>query len=83
MLLVPGRRTAGLLGAQHRKAFTISVIYLSIVWALYPVCWGLADGSNTITVTGEMVFYGVLDILVSACQPVTRSGRSLKSSMAG
>jgi len=30
---------------------------------LYPVCWGLSEGSNTISPTSEMVFYGILDLL--------------------
>lgn len=30
---------------------------------LYPICWGLSEGSNTISPTSEMVFYGILDLL--------------------
>ncbi|KAF9235241.1 hypothetical protein BU15DRAFT_89610 [Melanogaster broomeanus] len=33
------------------------------IWLLYPICWGLSEGSNTITPTSEMVFYGILDLL--------------------
>ena len=29
---------------------------------IYPICWALSDGANVISPTGEMVFYGVLDI---------------------
>lgn len=29
---------------------------------LYPICWGLSEGSNTISSTSEIVFYGILDI---------------------
>jgi bacteriorhodopsin len=29
---------------------------------LYPICWAFAEGANVITVTHEMVYYGILDI---------------------
>lgn len=28
--------------------------YLVILWCAYPVVWGLAEGSNTISVTAEV-----------------------------
>lgn len=28
-----------------------------------PVAWGLADGGNVISTDGEMIFYGILDVL--------------------
>ena len=31
-------------------------------WTIYPIAWGLCEGSNIISVTGEMIFYGILDI---------------------
>lgn len=37
--------------------------FLSFLWMIYPICWALSDGGNVISPTGEMVFYGVLDIL--------------------
>lgn len=70
VLLGPARSTSGLLGTDVRSAYTKSAIFLSVVWLLYPVAWGLADGSNVISVTAEMIFYGILDILVSyLCLP--------------
>jgi len=63
VLLGPARTTAGLLGGNVRSAYTRSATYLMVLWALYPVCWALAEGSNTISMTGEMIFYGILDIL--------------------
>jgi bacteriorhodopsin len=36
--------------------------YTTFIWLLYPICWGLSEGSNVISVTGEAVFYGVLDL---------------------
>lgn len=31
---------------------------------LYPLCWALSEGSNVISPTSEMVWYGVLDLLL-------------------
>lgn len=36
---------------------------LMFLWLLYPICWGLSEGGNRITSDGEMVFYGVLDVV--------------------
>jgi len=63
VLLVPARATARLLGNNVHSAYTRSAMYLMALWALYPICWGLSEGSNTISITGEMIFYGILDIL--------------------
>lgn len=30
---------------------------------MYPIAWGIADGGNVIGADGEMIFYGILDIL--------------------
>ena len=29
----------------------------------YPICWALAEGSNTITPDAEMIWYGILDCI--------------------
>jgi bacteriorhodopsin len=42
--------------------YTVAAGYTAFIWILYPVCWGLSEGGNSITVTSEMVFYGVLDL---------------------
>ncbi|USW51049.1 Putative archaeal/bacterial/fungal rhodopsin [Septoria linicola] len=34
-----------------------------VVWALYPIAWGLGEGGNVIAPDSEAVFYGVLDFL--------------------
>lgn len=46
-----------------KTGFILGAGYISFIWMLYPICWGLSEGSNTITPTSEMVFYGILDIL--------------------
>eukprot|EP00918_Siedleckia_nematoides_P082076 GHVU01179894.1.p1 GENE.GHVU01179894.1~~GHVU01179894.1.p1 ORF type:complete len:317 (+),score=2.90 GHVU01179894.1:39-953(+) len=50
-------------GSGARTGFRGGSGYLSFIWLLYPICWGLSEGSNRITPTSEMVFYGILDIL--------------------
>lgn len=49
-------------GKQHRRVYLILTIWLLFFWCIYPVAWGLCEGSNVISVTGEMIFYGILDI---------------------
>jgi len=63
ILLGPARVSAGLLGTDVRSAYTKSAALLSFLWLLYPIAWGLSDGGNVITSDGEMIFYGILDIL--------------------
>lgn len=29
----------------------------------YPICWALSEGSNVITPTSEMIWYGILDCI--------------------
>lgn len=36
---------------------------LLLISLISAVAWGVADGGNVITPTGEMIFYGVLDLL--------------------
>jgi bacteriorhodopsin len=58
-LVVSGTRTRLL---SHKSAYGPAAGYTVIIWLLYPVCWGLSEGGNAITVDSEMVFYGVLDL---------------------
>lgn len=58
-VLIGGARTsAHLISPAAGRAFTGSAIYLSLIWLLYPVAWGLADGGNVLHPSGEMIFYG-------------------------
>ncbi|GMM34310.1 Hsp30 protein [Saccharomycopsis crataegensis] len=47
----------------------LSLLLLDLVWILYPVAWGLADGGNVIQSDSENVFYGVLDLILFAFIP--------------
>lgn len=48
---------------DFRFGYLAGSAYISFIWMLYPICWGLSEGSNNISPTSEMVFYGVLDIM--------------------
>lgn len=62
-LYFPGRQSTRALGAELSKTYLIGAGILSFLWFLYPIAWGLADGGNVISVDGEMIFYGILDLL--------------------
>lgn len=49
-------------GTKHRRIYIILIVWLFFFWSIYPVAWGLCEGANVISVTGEMIFYGILDI---------------------
>jgi len=49
------------LGANTR--YTMLASLLALIWLVYPISWGLSEGSNRLSVTGEMVFYGILDLI--------------------
>lgn len=63
VLAGPARTSAGAIGPEFKKSFTSSAVLLSFLWLLYPIAWGLADGSSRITPDSEMIFYGILDVL--------------------
>ena len=49
-------------GAKYRRVYIILTSWLLFFWTIYPIAWGLCEASNVISVTGEMIFYGILDI---------------------
>ena len=56
------RRTFAVGGAL-RTGYLISAGYFSFMLITYPIAWACAEGGNVITVTSEMIWYGILDIL--------------------
>ena len=44
-------------------AYLTSAGWLSFMLITYPIAWACAEGSNIITVTSEMIWYGILDVL--------------------
>ena len=48
----------------YEKQYTIIACVLVTLWLLYPIAWGLDEGSNDISVTSGFIFYGILDLLI-------------------
>jgi len=75
-LLTTGVITAKRLGIS--KQYLILASYLSFLWLLYPIAFGLDDGGNLISVTHGMVFFGILDLLTGPVLLLAFLGLSLK-----
>ncbi|KZO93136.1 family A G protein-coupled receptor-like protein [Calocera viscosa TUFC12733] len=63
ILLTPARASAELIGPDVRSIYLRPATFLSFLWLLYPMAWGVSDGGNVIHPDSEMVFNGILDIL--------------------
>ncbi|PSR76715.1 hypothetical protein PHLCEN_2v8312 [Hermanssonia centrifuga] len=63
VLLVQGTRTTFAADGAFRKGYLMSAGFLSFMLFTYPICWALAEGSNVITPTSEMIWYGILDCI--------------------
>ncbi|KAI0146988.1 hypothetical protein GGR57DRAFT_281015 [Xylariaceae sp. FL1272] len=37
--------------------------YTLLLWTMYPIMWGIADGSRSVNVDAEIIAYGILDVL--------------------
>ena len=48
--------------SSHKTMYATAAGYTCFIWMLYPVCWGLSEGGNVISVDSEMVFYSILDL---------------------
>lgn len=57
-----GRQAAQRVGVSGD--YTTLLGWLTLLWVLYPVAWGLSDGGNEIGETAGFIFFGILDVLV-------------------
>ncbi|KAI1349108.1 hypothetical protein F5Y01DRAFT_290478 [Xylaria sp. FL0043] len=49
------------------KAFFGGIsLFLLLIWAVYPIIWGIADGARIVNVDGEIIAYAVLDLLAKS-----------------
>ncbi|KAI8950642.1 hypothetical protein F4801DRAFT_579139 [Xylaria longipes] len=49
---------------QKTKVFFGSIsLFTLVLWTIYPIIWGIADGARMMNVDGEIIAYAVLDIL--------------------
>ncbi|MCJ1251138.1 hypothetical protein MMC30_008369 [Trapelia coarctata] len=62
-LAVHGRATALAKDSKTATFFQAIAGFTLILWTVYPIIWGLADGSRNLNVDAEIVAYAVLDVL--------------------
>lgn len=63
VLLWHAPNTAFAANGLFRARFRLASSYLAFMLLTYPICWALSEGSNVITPTSEMIWYGILDII--------------------
>lgn len=63
-LLGHGPRTTFNAGAGIRSGYVRGAGFVAFLTMLYPICWGCSEGGNVISPTGEMIWYGILDLLL-------------------
>lgn len=61
VMMVWGREHAARINTG--KSYTMLAGILVLAWMAFPIAWGLNEGSNRLSVTGEMIFYGILDLI--------------------
>ncbi|KAI1856396.1 hypothetical protein JX265_011643 [Neoarthrinium moseri] len=61
-LLGTARSHANALGGEPKKTYMMCGAWLTGLWFLYPIAWGLSEGGNVIHPDSEAIFYGILDI---------------------
>ncbi|KZT67766.1 heat shock protein 30 [Daedalea quercina L-15889] len=64
VLLFHGTRTAFPGGGVLRTAYLRSAGLFSFLLITYPIAWACSEGGNVITNSSEMIWYGILDLLV-------------------
>ncbi|KAI0090820.1 heat shock protein 30 [Irpex rosettiformis] len=56
------RTTFAAEGAFHR-GYRVCSAFLAFMLLTYPISWALSEGSNVISPTSEMIWYGILDVI--------------------
>lgn len=62
-LVLYGRPAATARSGKVGNFFTAIGGFTLIIWTVYPIIWGVADGSRNMNVDEEIISYAVLDIL--------------------
>lgn len=63
ILAVGGRRTVASKSSATAKLFASIGGFTLVLWTLYPIVWGIADGARIWSVDTEIIAYAVLDVL--------------------
>jgi len=62
-LVIHGRAGAMAKGGKVGNFFAAIGGFTLIIWTVYPIIWGIADGSRNMDVDEEIIAYAVLDVL--------------------
>ena len=62
-LAIGGRATVSNKGKNTATFFYAIAGFTLVLWTIYPIVWGIADGSYTMNVDQEILAYAVLDVL--------------------
>ncbi|CAM1508613.1 Fc.00g054610.m01.CDS01 [Cosmosporella sp. VM-42] len=60
---IHGSRTIKARNNKAGKLFGSLAAFTLILWTIYPIVWGIADGGRRVSVDSEIIVYAVLDIL--------------------
>ncbi|THH29530.1 hypothetical protein EUX98_g4645 [Antrodiella citrinella] len=63
VLLLHGSQTTFAANGIFRRSYVLASSYVAFMLLTYPICWALSEGSNVITPTSEMIWYGILDVI--------------------
>lgn len=61
-LTFEARLHANHLGKDIGRVFLMTGSWTALLWMLYPLAWGLCEGSNYLHPDSEAIFYGILDV---------------------
>ncbi|KAK1066455.1 hypothetical protein LTR74_007177 [Friedmanniomyces endolithicus] len=62
-LVIHGRAMAMGKGGKVGNFFAAIGGFTLIIWTVYPIIWGIADGSRNMNVDQEIISYAILDVL--------------------
>jgi len=65
-LAYKGRKAVANRDNQTRSFFGAISLFTLILWTVYPIVWGFAQGARIASVDGEIITYAVLDLLTKA-----------------
>ncbi|KAH8204880.1 hypothetical protein TruAng_000919 [Truncatella angustata] len=58
-----GRRTVATKDSKTKAFYSAIGAFTLILWTIYPIIWGVADGARILSVDSEIIAYAVLDVL--------------------
>jgi len=62
-LILTGRSTVAAKGGKVANFYAAIGGFTIIIWTVYPIIWGVADGSRKMNVDQEIIAYSILDLL--------------------